>query len=83
MVLPAKIVVITLRGTERDITVDEGAGVAELCVELVFLPNAEFPIEINLLINVSTQESKNNCKVQVYYYVSCVIVNFRFCSGWL
>ena len=49
-------IVLTLRG-EREISVDEGDGVAEVCVELVFLPN-EFPTETNLLINVSTQESK-------------------------
>ena len=50
-------IVLTLLG-EREISVDEGDGVAEVCVELVFLPNDEFPIETNLLINVSTQESK-------------------------
>ena len=34
-------IVLTLLG-EREISVDEGDGVAEVCVELVFLPNDEF-----------------------------------------
>ena len=74
-----KIVVITLLGTELVISVDEGEGVAEVCIELVSLPSNEFPIETNLLINVTTQESKTTI-VSIAQPVSFIIG--RFCNCW-
>ena len=75
-----KFVVLALRGTELEISVDEGDGVAEVCIELAFLPDPSFPTETNLLINVSTQEGKTTIISIAICHVSLV---HRFCNCWL
>ena len=47
---------------DQGMSISEGDAEAEFCVELIRVPNDNFPIETNLYINVSTQDSKAiNC----------------------